>query len=93
MSQHKAIKRVQLGLQHLRPGRTKHSISNGATIRDFSPFVALEIATFPGDSGYYLLHISENGEVADTWHETVEAAMHQAEFEFEVREEEWTDVS
>jgi hypothetical protein len=59
---------------------------NGA---DFPPFVTLEIAQFPSDSGFYLLHICANGEVADTWHQTVEEAMHQAEFEFGVQPGEW----
>ena len=55
--------------------------------------MSLEIAQFPTDSGFYLLHICASGEIADTWHETVEDAMHQAEFEFGVHKDEWVSVS
>ena len=89
MSAFVAVKRAVLGDHHLRPGRTRHSL-NG---KDFPPFVSLEIAQFPTDSGFYLLHICASGEVADTWHETVEDAMHQAEFEFGVHKDEWVSVS
>ena len=75
MSAFVALKRVMLGTHHLRPGRTRHSV-NG---RDFPPFVSLEIAQYPGDSGFYLLHICANGAMADTYHESIEDAMHQAE--------------
>jgi len=57
--------------------------------KDFPPFVRLEIAQYPNDSGFYLLHICASGEVADTWHESIEEAMHQAEFEFGVQTNEW----
>lgn len=39
----------------------------------------------------YLLRLDRNGEcIADTWHETVGAAKVQADFEFEVKDNEWT---
>ena len=89
MSGFVALKRVVLGDHHLRPGRTRHTM-NG---KDFPAFASLEIAQFPNDSGFYLLHICATGEVADTWHQTIEDAMHQAEFEFGVRKEEWTTAT
>ncbi len=89
MSAFIALKRVVLTDHHLRPGRTRHTM-NGT---DFPPFVSLEIAQFPNDSGFYLLHICATGEVADTWHETLEDAMHQAEFEFGVQEDEWVSAT
>jgi len=84
-----AVKRVVLGNHHRRPGRTRHS-TNG---REFPPFVSLEIARDPGDSGFYLLHICGNGATADTHHESIEAAMHQAEFEFGVQSNEWVSAT
>ena len=78
-----AIRRVELGERHLRPGRTKHS-SNG---KDFPPFTSLVICQSPDDTGYFLMHICENGQAADTWHQNLEDAMHQAEWEFHVRTE------
>ena len=84
MSGFVALKRVVLGHHHLRPGRTRHMVNS----KDFPPFVSLEIVQYPNDSGVYLLHICASGEVADTHHETVEEAMHQAEFEFGVQRDE-----
>lgn len=89
MSAFVMLKRVVLGGHHLRPGRTRHSM-NG---KDFPPFVSLEIAQYPNDSGFYLLHICASGEVADTWHESLEEAMHQADFEFGVQTNEWVSAA
>ena len=83
------LKRVVLGSHHFRPGRTVHRV-NG---KDFPPFVSLEIAQYPGDSGFYLLHICSDGAVADTHHESMEEAMHQAEFEFGVQSNEWISAA
>jgi hypothetical protein len=80
---------VALGANHLRPGRTRHTISNSATQQEFPPFVRLEIAKYPGDQGWYLLHICEDGSMADTYHETVEEALHQAEWESGIQRNEW----
>src|SRR5258708_3841613 len=86
------IMRATLGANHLRPGRTRHMISDGKGQRDFPPFVRLEIAQYPGDGGCYLLHVCEDGSVADTWHSTLEEAIHQAEWELGVQREEWQAV-
>jgi hypothetical protein len=84
-----AVKKVILGPHHLCPGRTRHSIADAKGQRDFPPFVRLEIAQYQGDQGFYLLHISEDGSIADTHHETLAEAFHQAEWEFEVKADEW----
>ena len=81
--------RVLLGPGHLRPGRTRHQVHDGKGRRDFPPFVRLEIAAYPGDDGYYLLHICEDGSMADTHHATLDEALHQAEWEFHVQPAEW----
>jgi hypothetical protein len=45
------------------------------------------------DGAVYLLRLSHEGEcVADTWHETVEAAKAQASFEYGVKSSDWNDV-
>lgn len=86
------IKRVKLGPHHLKPGRTRHWIHDSNGTRAFPPFVALEIAKNPSDEACYLFHIAEDGTLADTWHSSLEEAIEQAEFEFEVKADEWTEV-
>jgi hypothetical protein len=88
------MKRVALGgPHHLRTGRTRHTIKDANGIREFAPFVALEIASYPNTESCYLFHISENGEIADTWHQSVDEAIQQAEWELGVKREEWIDVN
>jgi hypothetical protein len=87
------LKKVELKNHHYRPGRTKHSHTDGKNMTEFPPFVSLKIAQHPGDSGFYLLHIPEKGMVADTWHNDIEEALHQAEYEFDVKPDEWQDVN
>lgn len=83
------IMQVVLGLQHRPTGRTRH-FRNAVLL----PVPAsLRIAQFPGDTGYYLLYLDSHGnEMTDTHHESVEAAMAQASFEFNVRPEEWVNT-
>jgi hypothetical protein len=41
----------------------------------------------------YLLRLDDRGEcIADTWHENVEAAKAQANFEFGIEDGDWTDA-
>jgi hypothetical protein len=55
-------------------------------------FVRLEIAVpLGGLSEYYLLHICADGSGTDTWHRTLEDALHQAKFEFNIEPSEWRD--
>jgi hypothetical protein len=60
-------------------GATRHVV-NGDEVTEFA---ALAIAQYPSDSGFYLFYCNENWEaMTDTYHETLEAAIEQAEFEF-----------
>ena len=72
--------------------RTDSSHDLGKGQRDFPPFVGLEIAQYLGDGGCYLLHVCGDGSVADTWHSTLEEAIHQAEWELGVQREEWQTI-
>ena len=92
MSAFLTMMKATLGTNHLRPGRTRHAIRDARGEREFPPFVRLEIAKYPGDQGYYLLHICEDGSMADTHHSTLEEAVHQAEWEFGVQGNEWQVV-
>jgi hypothetical protein len=66
-------------------GKTRH-------YRDqlLPPPQQLEIVQLPPDSGFYLLYLDGNGaEMTDTWHESLEQAMDQANFEFGLLPNEW----
>jgi len=57
------------------------------------PFSALSIVQCDGDAGYDLLYLdAEGNEITDTWHQTIEDAMRQAEFEYAGISAEWQDV-
>ncbi|HET9180488.1 MAG TPA: hypothetical protein VFP59_00015 [Candidatus Angelobacter sp.] len=87
-----SVKRVELAPHHLNPGRTEHSISDRHGLRPFPPFTSLEIAHYECSPGYYLFHICADGQAADTWHESLDDALYQAEWEFGVKVEEWQDI-
>jgi hypothetical protein len=87
-----AIKKVKLKEHHLNPGRTKHTLSDEKGLRPFPPFTSLAITQYGNEPGYYLMHICEDNTGTDTFHEPLEEALHQAEWEFEVRPEEWIDA-
>ena len=87
-----ALRRVKLGSHH-HASLTKHSIRDKNGERSFPAFVSLEIASYPGEESCYLFHVCGDGQVADTWHQTLDEAVDQAEWEFGVRQEEWTVVA
>jgi hypothetical protein len=84
------LQRINLQPHHQPTGNTKHYLGSPEGVRqEFPRFVSLSIAQFEGDAGYYLLYHPEQGSGTDTWHLSLDDAMHQAEFEFGVRREEW----
>ena len=87
-----AIKRVKLTDHHLTPGRAKHTLVDSDGVRPFPPFTSLTITQSTDDPGFYLMHLCDDHLGTDTWHETLEDALHQAEWEFGVLPEEWTDI-
>jgi hypothetical protein len=53
--------------------------------------VSVEVVEHEG--AIYLLRFDSNGEcIADTWHDTVDAAKAQADFEFGITDNDWTDT-
>jgi len=86
------IKRVRLTERHLRPGRTKHYLCDSTGKKEFPPFTSLVIAQYPDDAGFYLLHYCEGGPATDTYHSTLEDALFQAAYEFDVEPGEWIDI-
>lgn len=89
MSDFRSLYRVELASHHLRPGRTKHTLKDASGLREFPPFRALEICSTSPAGGFYLMYEPETGQGTDTWHQTLEDAFHQAEWEFGVAREEW----
>jgi len=89
MSELLSLFRVELGSHHLRPGRAKHQLKDASGLRDFPPFVALEICTSSPAGGFYLMYEPESGIGTDTWHESLDDAFQQAEWEFGVAQDEW----
>jgi len=73
----------------LLPERTKHWLKDETGLHDFPPFVALEICSTSPADGFYLMYAPETGPGTDTWHQTLDDAFHQAEWEFGVAREEW----
>jgi hypothetical protein len=78
-------------------GATRHSVGqivDGEVVSGppMPPFAALAIATYRDAEGYYLFYLDDDwNEVTDTWHESLDAAMSQAEFEYEGIGEKWVD--
>lgn len=82
--------RLTLQPHHVPTGNTTHKLgSPDGRQQDFPPFVRLEIAQYEGDTGFYLLYYPETGHGTDTWHLSLDDALHQAEYEFGVKAEEW----
>jgi hypothetical protein len=93
MSKAVAIKKVILSERHLRAERICHGITDSQAKRSIPPSVSLVIVQYPDAAGYSLLHLCKNGQVADTWHGSIDDALHQAEYEFDLKPDEWTDTN
>ena len=79
------LKNVSLAV-HEPTGRTRHTFG-GVNVGRAS---SLRIIQYDDDPGFYLIHVDASGqEIADTYHETIEEAMTQAEWEYGVKPEEW----
>jgi hypothetical protein len=70
-------------------GATQHSygqVIEGELVSGppMEPFEALAIVQYENESDHYLLYLDADWEpVTDTWHESLEHAMDQAEYEYE----------
>jgi|tagenome__1003787_1003787.scaffolds.fasta_scaffold19002463_2 hypothetical protein len=83
--------RVALDAERHRPtGNTLHVIGDQA----MGPAAALRIVRYDEGPGFYLLYLDAAGEeMTDTWHQTLDDAPHQAEFEFSVASSEWHNIA
>ena len=83
------IKSIHLGNKHKSTGATRHY---SGTVEITQQIVLLQIVQCPNDNGYYLLYLDNEGaELTDTYHESLEAALDQAPFEFCVQPEGWIE--
>jgi len=61
-------------------GRTRHVVGE----EEVSDFSGLAIVRYEGEPGVYLLYCNADwSSITDTYHDSVEGAIEQAEFEFE----------
>ena len=89
MSEMIVIKKVALNERHLRPGRIRHTICDKHGEREFPPFVSLVITQTVGHSETIMWRLCEDGSAAHTHHGMLDEALDQAEFEFEIKQNEW----
>jgi hypothetical protein len=86
MNNYIIIKQVVLGPQHVPTGKTHHYDGE----KELPHAVILKIVKYDDVEGFYLLHFDTAGkEITDTFHESVEDALAQAEWEFQVKPSEW----
>ena len=70
---------VILDSRHIKTGNTEHWVG-GQILEEV---YGLAICKYDNDTGYYLFYCNRNWEtITDTFHDTVEDAKDQAEFEF-----------
>jgi hypothetical protein len=82
-------RRIRLNPTHRPTGRTLHFI---AGVPAPTP-AELRIVQYEDDPGFYLLGCNESGiEFTDTYHESLDKAMSQAEWEFNAKPDEWEIV-
>lgn len=89
MAESRLLKRVRLLPAHQPTGRTKHYHGN-----QLVPVpVELRIVQYNSDPGFYLLYCDDSGsEMADTYHASIQAAMAQANWEFNVEDRNWEEI-
>jgi hypothetical protein len=93
MNSYKILKKINLSNQHKPTGKTKHYRAKNFNFSDREELPSpssLQIVQFLDDPGYYLLYFDKQGEeLTDTYHESIEKAMDQANFEFNILPHEW----
>lgn len=77
-------------------GATKHyraHIEATKAIKEEKFAVPAWVEIQPSDDAFLLLYFAPSGEcMTDTWHATLNQAKAQAQFEFEIRDEDWEEV-
>ncbi len=80
------LREIALRDRHVATGNARHFVGGELMPRP----ARLRISRYADDPGFYLLYIGDAGEeLTDTWHPTLEDAMQQAAFEFDVKPNDW----
>jgi hypothetical protein len=81
-------------------GKTVHRVSalvNGriVPVADIPPASRVRIEPLKApEKGFIMFYLDGSGnQIADGWHLTLDQAKRQAKFEFEIEEEDWSEVS
>lgn len=86
----KVLAFLVLSNNHVKTGATKHYIG-GQVLEDT---YGLAICQYNNDDGYYLFYCNSDWvEATDTYHETVEDAIGQAEFEYQGTQADWQFIT
>lgn len=76
--------------KHFSTGRVIHSNEYGV----ISPPTFLSIVLYEDDEGFYLIYSDSNmNEQIDTYHDSLNSAFDQAQFEFNIQPSEWIRIS
>ena len=76
--------------RHRSTGGTRHLVAGAQA----PPAVGLAICQYEGDTAFYLFGCDSNWRSrTDTWHETLDDAKRQAEFEYAGTSQTWVDVA
>jgi hypothetical protein len=76
--------------RHVSTEKTTHRVNNVV----LAPAAALAVCQYENDDSFYLFYCDENWEpMTDTWHQTLEDAFHQVEFEYKGVTETWEKMN
>lgn len=90
MKEYLIIKQVFLSSAHTRTGKTRHYLGED----ELPASKMLKIVKYEDENGFYLIHFDADGkEMTDTFHDTLDDAMEQAEWEYQVKPDEWEVIN
>lgn len=91
MSEWKIIRKIRLDKNRPATGNTRHYRGNHEVTNEIKE---LKIIKYNKYNGYYLMYYNDKGrELTDTYHDTLDRAFSQAEFEFNVKPDDWEVVN
>lgn len=85
----KTLSYIFLNETHIKTGNTRHFVM-GELVQEIN---GLAICKYEKDAGYYLFYCNQDWEIiTDTYHNSIEDAKKQAEFEFINSIQSWVDI-